>query len=87
MSQIPNHAPRFVSVVNEFPQDLYDAMRRFMSDHPQWDDYWLMHAALAGFLFQRGGNNRAAARHYLDGLFRRAPQQPAPDRQPSVTKS
>ena len=42
-----------VSVVNEFPEDLYQAMREFISSHPNWDQYRLLQAALAGFLFQR----------------------------------
>lgn len=76
MSQVPHLAPRYVSVVNEFPEDLYDALRRFVQDHPQWDQYRLMHAALAGFLFQHGCDDRAVARHYLDGLFCKAPRKP-----------
>jgi hypothetical protein len=71
MRQIPDHAPQFVSVENQFPEDLYDAMREFVRVHPQWDQYRLMQAALAGFLFQHGSQDRAVARHYLDGLFRR----------------
>jgi hypothetical protein len=71
MSQVPDHAPSFVSVVNEFPEDLYDAMREFIGGHPNWDQYRLMHAAVAGFLFQHGCKRRAVARHYLDGLFQR----------------
>jgi hypothetical protein len=71
MSQIPDHAPAYVSVVNEFPQDLYDAMRDFIAGHPNWDQYRLLQAAVAGFLFQQGCQDRAVARHYLDGLFRR----------------
>ena len=74
MGQIPDHAPAFVSVVNEFPEDLHQAMGRFIGDHPQWDQYRLMQAALAGFLFQQGCQERAVVRHYLDGLFRRDPQ-------------
>ena len=73
MSQIPDHAPRTVSIENQFPEDLYDAMREFVRRHPQWDQYRLMQAALAGFLFQQGSQDRAVARHYLDGLFRREP--------------
>jgi hypothetical protein len=42
-----------VSVVNEFPEDLYQAMRQFISSHPNWDQYRILQAALAGFLFQR----------------------------------
>ncbi len=71
MAPVPDHAPLYVSVVNEFPQDLYDAMRSFVETHPQWDQYRLMQVALAGFLFQQGCGGRAVARHYLDGLFRR----------------
>ena len=33
----------------------------------------LLQAALAGFLFQHGSQDRAVARHYLNGLFRRDP--------------
>jgi hypothetical protein len=72
MSQIPDHAPAHVTVVNEFPEDLYDAMCRFVADHPQWDQYRLMQAALAGFLFQHGCPDRVVSRHYLNGLFRRS---------------
>ncbi|MFN5193095.1 MAG: DUF2811 domain-containing protein [Cyanobacteriota bacterium] len=72
MSQIPDHAPSHVTVVNEFPEDLYDAMRSFVAAHPQWDQYRLMQAALAGFLFQQGAPERSVARHYLNGLFRRS---------------
>lgn len=71
MSQTPEFAPAYVSVVNEFPEDLYDAMRGFVRSHPHWDQYRLMQVALAGFLFQQGSRERAVARHYLDGLFDR----------------
>ena len=37
MSQVPDHPPAFVSVVNEFPEDLHEAMAGFIADHPQWD--------------------------------------------------
>lgn len=71
MSQIPDHAPHYVSVVNEFPQDLYEAMAEFIAAHPNWDQYRLLQAAVAGFLFQNGCQDRAVARHYLNGLFQR----------------
>ena len=61
--------PRSVSIENQMPEDLFDAMREFIRLHPQWDQYRLMQAALAGFLFQHGATDRAVARHYLDGLF------------------
>lgn len=71
MSSIPDHAPATVSIENQFPEDLFEAMGEFVRTHPQWDQYRLMQAALAGFLFQQGCQDRAVARHYLDGLFQR----------------
>jgi hypothetical protein len=63
-----------VSIENQMPEDLFQAMREFIRLHPQWDQYRLMQAALAGFLFQNGAKDRAVARCYLDGLFQ--PQTP-----------
>lgn len=71
MSDIPDHAPATVSIENQFPEDLFEAMGEFVRTHPQWDQYRLMQAALAGFLFQQGCQDRAVARHYLNGLFQR----------------
>ncbi|MEB3157795.1 MAG: DUF2811 domain-containing protein [Cyanobacteriota bacterium] len=84
MSPVPSHAPRSVSIENQMPEDLFDAMREFIRLHPQWDQYRLMQAALAGFLFQHGAKDRAVARHYLDGLFQRdTPPQPRPAKDPA----
>ena len=71
MSQIPDHLPAHVSIVNEFAEDLYEAMGEFISGHPNWDQYRLLQAAVAGFLFQHGCKDRAVSRHYLNGLFQR----------------
>ncbi len=82
MSQIPDHPLRTVSIENQMPEDLFEAMREFIRVHPQWDQYRLMQAALAGFLFQHASHDRAVARHYLDGLFHRGSTSPSPS-QPS----
>jgi fermentation-respiration switch protein FrsA (DUF1100 family) len=71
MSQIPDHLSAHVSIVNEFPEDLYEAMRDYISGHPNWDQYRLLQAAVAGFLFQHGCKDRAVSHHYLNGLFQR----------------
>jgi hypothetical protein len=71
MSQIPDHALPTVSIENQMPEDLFEAMREFISSHPQWDQYRLMQAALAGFLFQNGCSHPSVTQHYLDGLFLR----------------
>jgi hypothetical protein len=80
----PEHAPTYVSVVNELPEDLYNAMREFVRTHPQWDQYRLMQASLAGFLFQHGSTDRAVSRHYLNGLFRREGGPQAPEASPGL---
>lgn len=79
MPQPPEVAPVHVSMVHEFPEDLYEAMRAFVRSHPSWDQYRLMQVALAGFLFQQGSRERAVARHYLNGLFDRTVAGPQPD--------
>ena len=74
MIQPPDHAAAQVSVVNEVEEDLHLAMGEFIAAHPQWDQYRLMQAAVAGFLFQHGARERCVARHYLNGMFRRDPE-------------
>jgi len=71
MSEAPNAMEPHVSVENQIPDDLHQAMVAFVSLHPEWDQYRLMQAALAGFLFQQGCKEPAVVRHYLNGLFRR----------------
>ena len=68
---VPDHAPRSVSVENQFPEDLFDAMVAFVGSHPQWDQYRLISSALAGFLFQNGCGDQGVTQHYLNGLFLR----------------
>ncbi len=65
--------PPHVSVENQLPQDLYEAMGRFIESHPQWDQYRLDQVAIAGFLFQQGSQERVVAQQYLKGLFHPRP--------------
>ena len=67
-----------MSVENQLPEDLYEAMGRFIAHHPQWDQYRLVQAAIAGFLFQQGCQERVVAQHYLNGLFQREGRCPDP---------
>lgn len=78
MPENSSQGPRTVSIENQMPEDLFDAMREFIRLHPQWDQYRLMQAALAGFLFQHGAKDRAVARHYLNGLFQGQSHQAPP---------
>lgn len=63
-----------VSLQAQVPEPLLQAMRGFIESHPNWDQYRLFQAALAGFLVQNGVNDRGVTRCYLANLF---PSQPS----------
>ena len=65
--------PGMVSLWAEVPEPLLHSMRGFIEAHPNWDQYRLFQAALAGFLVQNGVQSREITRCYLANLF---PQQP-----------
>ena len=44
-----------VSFQSEVPQPLQQAMTQFIEGHPNWDQYRLVQAALAGFGAERPG--------------------------------
>jgi len=58
-----------ISLEAEVPEALFDGMRAFLSNRPEWDQYRVITSALAGFLFQNGCSDRCVAQHYLNGLF------------------
>lgn len=58
-----------VSLRADVPEPLLQAMREFIEVHPNWDQYRLFQAALAGFLVQNGVKNRGITRCYLANLF------------------
>jgi hypothetical protein len=58
-----------VSLRAEVPETLLKAMASFIERHPNWDQYRLFQAALAGFLVQNGVQDRGVTRCYLANLF------------------
>jgi hypothetical protein len=60
-----------ISLEAEVPEVLFDGMRRFIEEHPTWDQYRLITSALASFLFQHGCKDACVHQHVLDGLFQR----------------
>ncbi len=60
-----------VSLRAEVPEALLVSMRGFIDAHPNWDQYRLFQAALAGFLVQNGVQSREVTRCYLANMFRR----------------
>ncbi|MBW4469206.1 MAG: DUF2811 domain-containing protein [Stenomitos rutilans HA7619-LM2] len=65
-----------VSLLIEVPEHLHDSLRAFLALRPGYDTDRVFAAALALFLLQNRtgdvGESRAAARVYLDALFKRS---------------
>ena len=60
-----------VSFHAELPEPLQQAMTSFIERYPNWDQYRLVQAALAGFLVQNGVESREITRLYVGNMFRR----------------
>ena len=58
-----------VSLRAEVPAALLASMQAFIERHPNWDQYRLVQAAVAGFLVQNGTRSRDVTRCYLANLF------------------
>ena len=70
LHETPDAMPSHVSVENQLPEDLHQAMGTFIEEHPHWDQYRLVQEAIAGFLFQQGCKDPSVVRHYFRGLLR-----------------
>ena len=58
-----------VSFQAEVPKAIQLAMKNFIEKYPNWDQYRLVQAALAGFLVQNGVNSRSVTRLYIGNMF------------------
>ena len=58
-----------VSFQIEIPKPIQQAMRAYIEKHPNWDQYRLLQAALAGFLIQNGISSRLITRLYIGNMF------------------
>ena len=74
--EIEDSQSSLVSFLSEVPVPIKAAMTTFIEDHPNWDQYRIVQAALAGFLVQNGIESREITRLYLDNMFSRKSSQP-----------
>ena len=58
-----------ISFLSEVPPSIKQAMEAFIDDHPNWDQYRLIQAALSGFLIQNGVDSRSINRLYFQNMF------------------
>ncbi len=58
-----------ISFKCELNEYLQEAMKEFIDKHPNWDQYRIIQAAIAGFLMQNGFHNRNLTRLYIGNMF------------------
>ena len=58
-----------ISFKCELQENLQQAMIEFLEEHPNWDQYRILQAAIAGFLMQKGFHNRDLTRLYIGNMF------------------
>ena len=58
-----------ISFKCELQENLQNAMNEFVEKHPNWDQYRILQAAIAGFLMQKGFQNRDLTRLYIGNMF------------------
>ena len=66
---ISNQTDEVISFKCELHDNLQKAMQKFVEEHPNWDQYRIIQAAIAGFLMQKGFQNRDLTRLYIGNMF------------------
>jgi len=68
-SSFTNENDEIISFKCELHQNLQRAMKEFVETHPNWDQYRILQAAIAGFLMQKGFQNRNLTRLYVGNML------------------
>ena len=68
-SKVLNQKDEVISFKSELQENHQKAMKEFGEDHPNWDQYRILQAAIAGFLMQKGFQNRDLTRLYIGNMF------------------
>ena len=66
---VSNKENEVISFKCELQENLQKAMKEFVEKHPNWDQYRILQAAIAGFLMQKGFQNRDLTRLYVGNMF------------------
>jgi len=68
-SIVLNQKDEVISFKCELQENLQEAMKKFVEEHPNWDQYRILQAAIAGFLMQKGFQTRDLTRLYIGNMF------------------
>ena len=66
---VSNQKDKVISFNCELQENLQKAMKEFVEEHPNWDQYRIIQAAIAGFLMQKGFQSRDLTRLYIGNMF------------------
>ena len=64
-----NDKEEVISFKCELQENLQKAMKKFVEEHPHWDQQRILQAAIAGFLMQKGFQNRDLTRLYIGNML------------------
>ena len=64
-----NNKEDVISFKCELQENLQKAMKQFVEEHPNWDQYRILQAAIAGFLMQKGFQSRDLTRLYIGNML------------------
>ena len=67
--RVLNKKDEVISFKCELQENLQLALKEFVEEHPNWDQYRILQAAIAGFLMQKGFQNRNLTRLYIGNMF------------------
>ena len=66
---INSQTESIVSFIEDVPVYLNDAIRKFIDEHPNWDQHRLMQAAISGYLLEKGVTSIEMRRFYSKSMF------------------
>ena len=58
-----------ISFIEDVPVYLNEAIRKFIDEHPNWDQHRLMQAAISGYLLEKGVTSIEMRRFYSQSMF------------------
>ena len=66
---IDSQTESIISFIEEVPLYLNDAIRKFIDEHPNWDQHRLMQAAISGYLLEKGVTSLEMRRFYTQSML------------------
>ena len=60
-----NEQDQVISFKCELQENLQHAMKKFVEEHPNLDQYEIIHRAIAGFLMEKGFYNREITKLFI----------------------